>query len=168
MSVQGSAMIVGLCVACLCSAASIAFADGPKPATTRPTAPAPSLSPADVVNAVVGALGENDATDAGIRTTFKFASPANQEMTGPVERFIPLVKNVAYAPLLNHKSATVRELAVKGDQATEMVTVIDAAGNVAHYVFELSKQHDDGPLKDCWMTDGVIRVEPRAGTGQTA
>ena len=60
------------------------------------------------------------------------------------------------------------EVAVKGDQATEMVTVIDAAGNVAHYVFELSKQHDDGPLKDCWMTDGVMRVEPRPGSGQTA
>ncbi len=166
---HGPAMIVGVCVVCLCSAAAIAFADDPRP-TTAPaaTGPNPQLSPADVVKAVMAALKQNDAADSGIRTTFQFASPANQQMTGPIERFIPLVRNAAYAPLLNHRSADVREVGVKGDQAVEMVTVIDAAGNAAHYVFQLSKQHDAGPLKDCWMTDGVIRVEPKVDDAHTA
>jgi hypothetical protein len=62
----------------------------------------------------------------------------------------------------------VRELGVKDDQAAEMVTVIDAAGQATHYVFQLSKQHDAGPLKDCWMTDGVIRVEPKANDATPA
>ena len=170
MSVHGPAMIAGVCLACLCSAASIAFADGAKP-TTAPAAaagPGPQLSPSDVVRAVMTALQKNDAADSGIRTTFKFASPANQQMTGPIERFIPLVKNPAYAALLNHRRADVREVGVKGDQAVEMVTVQDAAGNIVHYVFELSKQHDAGPLKDCWMTDGVMPVQPAADDGHTA
>ena len=170
MTVHGSALFVGVCLACLCSAAAIAFADSPRPTTGPATAaPTPQLSPSDVVKVVMAALQQNDAvTEDGIRTTFKFASPANQEMTGPIERFIPLVRNAAYAPLLNHKSCNVREIALKGDQAAEMVTVIDAAGHAVHYVFQLSKQHDAGPLKDCWMTDGVIRVEPKAGDAHTA
>ena len=116
----------------------------------------------------MAALKANDATDNGIRVTFTFASPDNQQATGPIERFIPLVKNEAYAPLLNHRSCDVREVGVKDDQAVEMVTVVDAAGHAVRYVFQLSKQHDAGPLKDCWMTDGVIRVEPKADDAHTA
>ena len=48
------------------------------------------------------------------------------------------------------------------------MTVTDAAGNKTYFMFQLSKQHDAGPLKDCWMTDGVIRVEPKADPGHTA
>ena len=167
MSVHTTAGIVGLCILTVTSTLGIAFADDHRP-PPPPPAPTPQLSPAQVVKVVMAALQANDANDNGIRITFSFASPENQRATGPIEKFIPLVKNPAYAPLVNHKSAAVRELNVKGDQAAEMVTVIDAAGNVAHYVFQLSKQHDAGPLKDCWMTDGVIRVEPKAADGTTA
>ena len=167
MTVHGTVGLFGLCLLSLCTAAAIAFADDAKPAPPPP-APSPKLSPADVVKVVVAALKANDANDNGIRVTFTFASPSNQQATGPIERFIPLVKNPAYAPLLNHKSSAVRELAVKDDQAAEMVTVIDPAGHATHYVFQLSKQHDAGPLKDCWMTDGVIRVEPKKEGAQQA
>ncbi len=167
MSMHANVVIAAVCLMALCGSASIAFAEDRKPPATQP-APTPQLSPEQVVKVVVAALKANDAGDSGIRITFAFASPANQEMTGPIDRFIPMVKTPAYAPLVNHQSSSVKELGVKGDQAAEMVTVIDAAGNVAHYVFQLSKQHDAGPLKDCWMTDGVIRVEPKAGDGHTA
>ena len=167
MSVHGTAGVIGLCLLALCTTARIAFADDHKPALSPP-GPTPQLTPEQVVKVVVAALAANDAADNGIRITFRFASPANQQVTGPIERFIPLVKNAAYAPLVNHKTAVVRELAVKGDQAAELVTVTDGAGHEAHYVFQLSKQHDAGPLKDCWMTDGVIRVEPQVPNGPTA
>src|SRR3954468_9434231 len=58
--------------------ASIAFpADKP---TTRPALqdPDPALAPEQVVRAVLDALKQNNADDDGIRTTFKFASAANQ------------------------------------------------------------------------------------------
>ncbi len=137
----------------------------PKPAPTRPTAPAPS--------AVAGRRGErrrrarwseNDATDTGIRTTFKFASPANQQATGPDRAVHPAGAERGLRPAAEPQvGGTVRELAVKGDQATEMVTVIDAAGNVAHYVFQLSKQHDDGAAQ------GLLddrRRHPRRAAGR--
>ena len=167
MHVHATAGMIGLCLLVVCSTMGIAFAEDRKPAPPPP-APTPQLTPSQVVKVVMAALQANDATDSGIRVTFSFASPGNQQVTGPVDRFIPMVKGPAYAPMLNHKTATVREVTLKDDQAAELVTVIDAAGHAAYYVFQLSKQHEAGPLKDCWMTDGVIRVEPKAADGPTA
>jgi hypothetical protein len=85
-----------------------------RPATGPATAPAAEarrakpdkdLAPGEVVRIVVDALRDNDAKDNGIAITFDFASPANQKATGPLERFVPLVKSPAYAPMLNHRSA---------------------------------------------------------------
>jgi hypothetical protein len=109
---------------------------------------------------VVDALRNNDANDTGIKTTFKFASPGNQQVTGPIERFIPMVKSPQYGPMVNSKSAEVRELSVDEDTAQELAIIVDSNGDKAYYIFQLSKQ-SDGDLKDCWMTDGVIRVEPK-------
>ncbi|HSY80300.1 MAG TPA: hypothetical protein VK807_00975, partial [Gemmatimonadaceae bacterium] len=51
--------------------------------------PTPSLSPNQVVEIVLTALQHNDnpQPDAGIATTFEFASPANRLETGPLQRF---------------------------------------------------------------------------------
>jgi hypothetical protein len=144
--------------------ASIAFADGqrpgvdPKGPTTLPS-PKPELSPKAVTKIVLDALSKNDANDTGIKTTFKFASPGNQQATGPIERFIPMVKSPQYAPLVNSRSVEVRELTVDEDSAAELAVVTDSNGDKAFFIFQLSKQAD-GDLKDCWMTDGVMRVEP--------
>lgn len=136
--------------------------DGDAPAK-RP-APDPALKPDEVVRAVMDALKENDEKDSGIAVAFDFASPANQEVTGPLERFAPMVKSPAYAPMLNHKSATYGKLQVRETVAQQLVTVADADGKEAAYVFRLSKQAE-GDHKDCWMTDGVIRVEPGTEPG---
>jgi hypothetical protein len=144
--------------------ASIAFAAGQGPGTAErgPTtlpSPKPDLSPKAVTKIVVEALKNNDANDTGIKTTFKFASPGNQQATGPIERFIPMVKSPAYLPMINSRSVEVREISVDEDSAAEMAVVTDSNGDKAFYIFQLSKQAD-GDLKDCWMTDGVMRVEP--------
>jgi len=132
-------------------------------ATTRPTPrePDPALAPEQVIRAVLDALKHNDEHDDGIRTTFKFASPANQAVTGPVERFIPMVKSPAYRALVNHKGAKVGKVERKDDQAAALVLVIDSNGDGAYYVWHLSRQKD-GAHKDCWMTDGVAPVQPPA------
>ena len=60
--------------------------------------PAVDLQPGDVVRIVIEALGRNDRPwpNAGIETTFNFASPANKVNTGPLERFIRMVKGPPY------------------------------------------------------------------------
>jgi hypothetical protein len=138
------------------------------PPSTQPDAPKPDpkLQPQNVVRIVITALSKNDANDNGIRTTWKFASPANQNATGPVERFIPMVKSAAYAPMLNSKSAQYGVTQVQGDQAVQAVLLTAADGRNVVYIFQLSRQ-TDGPLKECWMTDAVFPVvaqeRPHAG-----
>lgn len=127
--------------------------------------PDAKLTPGQVIKIQLDALRRNDepTADSGIRTAFRFASPANREATGPIERFIPLVKNPLYLPLLNHRRADFGSLRVEGDTAQQRVTVTGRDGRTAIYVFTLSKQ-SVAPYKDCWMTDGVGRIpdaEPR-------
>jgi hypothetical protein len=125
--------------------------------------PSPKYSPTEVIKIQLEALQHNDtpAKDSGIATAFKFASPNNQAATGPLERFILLVKNPAYKPMLDYKSAEFGVLDIKGDDAEQRVTLTNADGEKAVYRFTLSKQHEE-PYKDCWMTDGVERVVKQA------
>lgn len=133
-------------------------ASPPTGPTTRPS-PTPELKPEQVVRIVVEALAKNSADDDGIRMTWEFASPGNKKVTGPLERFAPMVKGPAYLPMLHSASADYQPITVIGDQAEQLVMLTDADGQKAYYVFRLSRQ-PDGPLKDCWMTDGVFRVQP--------
>jgi hypothetical protein len=136
-----------------------------------PVHPTPSLSPGDVVGIVLHALQHNDdpRPDAGIATTFEFASPANREETGPLERFALMIKNPAYRTMIDFRSARRLPVETDGDHAREGVVVVGRDGSEVTYVFLLSKQ-SDGRYANCWMTDGVIRQqqsEPAPGTTST-
>lgn len=128
--------------------------------------PSPRFSPAEVVRLQVEALGSNDEPfeDAGIRTAFNFASPANKAATGPIERFIPLVKNPVYRPMIDHAEAVYGEVQQEGDEAQQPVVLTTPEGERVGYVFTLSKQ-TGGPCDGCWMTDGVVRVEAGGSGG---
>ncbi len=110
----------------------------------------------------IEALGDNDRpySDAGIEITFRFASPANKKVTGPLQRFIEMVHNPAYRPMLNHRGARYGKLKQDGHQAFQTVILIAREGGPVGYRFQLSKQ-TEVPFKDCWMTDSVMRFEVR-------
>lgn len=120
--------------------------------------PDPSLTPTDVVRIQLDALKANDelAGDAGIATVFQFASPANRSITGPLDRFIDLVKTPEYRPMLNHRHAEAGPLVTSGDLAEQRVRITSAAGDEVTYVFVLSRQRA-GAYAGCWMTEGVLR-----------
>lgn len=120
--------------------------------------PSPDLDPDEVVKIQLDALQNNDLTDDddGIRTAFRFASPGNQEVTGPLERFVDLVKNPLYAPLIGFERAEVGIMLILGDYAQQRVRVINARKGITTYVFTLSRQAD-APYEGCWMTDNVVR-----------
>ena len=124
--------------------------------------PSPKLTPRDVVEAQLAALRSNDEpeADAGIRTAFRFASPENKRTTGPVERFIEMVKNPLYAPLLNHRTAHLSETTEKDDLARIKVTLIAADGEEAAFVWILARVRAQG-CDGCWMTSTVMRVEAK-------
>jgi hypothetical protein len=132
--------------------------------------PAPSLTPGQVVTIVLNALQHNDdpQPDAGIATTFEFASPANRVETGPLQRFASMIKNPAYRVMLGFRSATPERLELDGNHARQRVVIVGRDGSQVTYVFLLSKQAE-GPYANCWMTDGVIRQkDPDAPPGTTA
>ncbi|MEL6271840.1 MAG: DUF4864 domain-containing protein [Chloroflexota bacterium] len=121
--------------------------------------PSPSLSAEDVVRLQLDALQNNDLSknNTGIRIAFRFASPANRKATGPVDRFISLVKNPLYGPLIGFEQATLENIRFVGNMAQQRVVVHRRNGDRATFIFTLSRQRD-GAEKDCWMTDGVLRV----------
>lgn len=124
--------------------------------------PAARLTPREVVEAQLAALRSNDQPepDAGIRTAFRFASPENRRSTGPVERFIEMVKNPLYAPLLNHRTAHLSETTEKDDLARIKVSLIGADGKEAAFVWILETVRTE-ECGRCWMTSTVMRVESK-------
>ena len=117
--------------------------------------PEPELQPNDVVKLQLLAMQQNDDSDFGIEVTFRFASPANKKQTGPLKRFIRLVRNPSYRPLLNHINATFIELNIEEDFAVQDVIITTSNGERIGYRFRLSIQK--GTLyPGCWMTDSVI------------
>ena len=122
--------------------------------------PRPAYPPDKVVRIQIEALGDNDRPhpDAGIEITFRFASPANKKVTGPLPRFIEMVHNPAYRPMLNHRGARYGKLEWEGSQASQAVILKTGDGSRVGYLFQLSRQ-SEAPYKDCWMTDSVMRFE---------
>jgi hypothetical protein len=139
-------------------------------APSRDPVPDPKYSAADVVGIVLHALQHNDepAPDHGIAVTFAFASPANREATGPLDRFTLLVKNPEYRTMLQARSMHRGPIDVMGVHARQRVTVVGVSGETRVFIFLLSKQQG-GLYNGCWMTDGVMREpEPTLPPGVTA
>ncbi len=123
--------------------------------------PVAGEGPEVVIRRVVEALRDNDKpfANAGIATAFNFASPANKAVTGPLERFIPMVWSENYAPLIGHASAEYSPVVVEGDQAEQLVTLLTPDGRTVWFVFTLGLQKV-GDHAGCWMTEGVSPVVP--------
>ena len=124
--------------------------------------PRPAYPPEEVVRIQIEALGDNDRPrpDAGIEIAFRFASPANKKVTGPLPRFIEMVHNPAYRHMLNHRGARYGKLKREGNRASLTVILKTRDGGRVGYLFQLSRQAQ-APYRDCWMTDSVIRYEVR-------
>ena len=130
--------------------------------------PNPAYSPQEVVRIQIGALAHNDRPheDAGIEITFRFASPNNRRMTGPLARFVTMLKNPLYRHMLNHKEAEFGPAMIEQNMAQVPVILTSEQGERAGFVFTLSRQ-SGGEFDSCWMTDSVVRFrmrsEPRRG-----
>lgn len=127
----------------------------------RMTAPAPSLSPVQVVQAQLSALQKGD-----VQRCFEFASPANKKATGPWQRFEIMVRQTpAYAPLVCcTRFEVVGALPLGSDAYKCRARVWPAGGSsapfavatpVLDYDWMLSRQRE-GPMQGCWAVDSVL------------
>ncbi|HEY5740383.1 MAG TPA: DUF4864 domain-containing protein [Gammaproteobacteria bacterium] len=129
--------------------------------------PSTHLQPGEVVRIVIDALAHNDVpyADAGIETTFHFASPANRVVTGPLDRFTRMVKSPTYGIMVNHIDSEFSEVVFSGNRAYQMVRLTAANGLSTVFAFRLGKQLD-GEFKDMWMTEAVWPVAEGEASGQ--
>lgn len=118
-------------------------------------APAPDLTPREVVRIQLEALRHNDAEDRGIAVAFRFASPGNQRNTGPLPRFASMIRQGPYALMLGFRDVSFDPVQVAGDRAAQRVTLVAPGQPPVRFVFFLSRQEAEGPLHRCWMTDAV-------------
>lgn len=121
------------------------------------------LKPEDVVHIVIDALADNDTpfADAGIATTFNFASPDNKVNTGPLKKFTAMVKGPDYGPMVNHLSSELSEVVYKDGMAYQMVKLIARDGAEIIFAFRLSQQLE-GEFRDMWMTDAVWPISSQS------
>lgn len=122
-------------------------------ASLRPSA---SLDPQDVVRIQLEALRQNDDEDRGIVVAYRFASPANRRSTGPLPKFISMIKDGPYRLMLDYRTVLYAPVHLEGDKAAQRVTLIGESG-VIDFVFRLSRQRRP-PCEGCWMTDAVTVV----------
>lgn len=127
--------------------------------------PSPERTPQEVVEIVVDALRTNAASDGdeGIATVFRFASPANRAVTGPLERFTLMIKT-GYDDMLGHVSSRFDEMTVVDDRALQAVWLTQPSGTEVGYAFQLGRQHG-GEYDGMWMTESVLPLGEGARSG---
>jgi hypothetical protein len=122
--------------------------------------PCPDFAPEEVVKIQLDALQNNDILggDEGVRAAFHFASPANRLFTGPVERFIEMIKSPLYSRLIGFSYAEMDLMVISGSLAQQRVRVMRPGGVSNMYLFTLTRQNE-APYMGCWMTDSVLLLE---------
>ena len=109
-------------------------------------------------------------TEEGVETVYRFASPNNRRMTGPLKRFEGMMDTPSYKPLREANSIAYYEMEQDENYATQVVATTGTDGEVRFYLFELSLQ-TDGAYAGCWMTDNVapsrFRLDPSDSAAST-
>jgi hypothetical protein len=114
--------------------------------------PRRAAEPGQVIQTVTAALRHNNSpiANAGIYTTFQFASSGNLAVTGPYGRFLGLVKTADFAPMLRDTPREFDTLQVRGNHAEQILRVHLDDGRTAAYKFDVQRQAGGG-----WAVDGV-------------
>jgi len=115
------------------------------------------IQPHQVVKIQLTSLMKNDEPkqNNGIKQTCEFAHPNNQRYTGPLERFMVMLKGDSYKMLLNHLEHKIVELELTNNIAIYEVKVLSK--NKAYYKlnWQVKKYEKNGILKGCWLTTMV-------------
>jgi len=122
--------------------------------------PSADLQPGEVVQIIIDALAKNDYPfpDAGIETTFNFASPANKVNTGPLERFVTLVKGPVFGKMINHRDSTLSKVIFEGNKALRLVQIVGENNQTLYFAFRLGLQQE-GDYAGMWLTEAVWPLE---------
>ena len=115
------------------------------------------IEPDQVVKIQLNGLMNNDEPnlDYGIKQTWEFAHPSNKKYTGPLPRFINLLKSESYKMLINHLDSEIIEVFKSSNQYGFEITILGNDKKYYKFQWVVEKYYDEGPLKDCWLTTTV-------------
>ena len=115
------------------------------------------IEPDQVVKIQLSSLMNNDQPniDDGIKQTWEFAHPLNKKYTGPLPKFINLLKSESYKMLINHLDSEIIEVFKSNNQYGFEVTILGNDKKYYKFQWVVEKYYDEGPLKDCWLTTTV-------------
>ena len=115
------------------------------------------IEPYQVVKIQLNGLMNNDEPnlDYGIKQTWEFAHPLNKKYTGPLPRFINLLKSESYKMLINHLDSEIIEVFKSSNQYGFEITILGNDKKYYKFQWVVEKYYDEGPLKDCWLTTSV-------------
>ena len=115
------------------------------------------IEPDQVVQIQLNGLMKNDEPnlDNGIKQTWEFAHPLNKKYTGPLPRFINLLKSESYKMLINHLDSEIIEVFKSSNQYGFEITILGNDKKYYKFQWLVEKYYDEGPLKNCWLTTSV-------------
>ena len=118
--------------------------------------PDPSISPVEVVAIQLKALQFNDnpEPDFGIVQTWAFAHPRNRAATGPLPKFVSMIKGPSYGEMLNHKRHEISPVMVGQDTAQFDVLLETRGGKIPLFQWGVEKVKS-GEFVGSWMTVAV-------------
>ena len=115
------------------------------------------IHPSNVVDIQLKGLMNNDnpSKNYGIKQTWEFAHPANKKYTGPLPKFINLLRGENYKMLLNHLDNEIIEVFKSNTRYGYEVTILAVDKKYYKFQWVVEKYYKEGPLKDCWLTTSV-------------
>jgi hypothetical protein len=120
------------------------------------------IEPYQVVKIQLRSLKNNSEENGnnGIKQTWEFAHPVNQKNTGPLERFISMIKGDSYKMLLNHLEHKISEARISKSTVLYEVTILDQNKSYYKFNWQVEKYSKEGPLNGCWLTTMVSAPVP--------
>ena len=116
----------------------------------------PMTSPEATVQIQLRALQNNDVPrrDSGIRKVWAFAHPENKRFTGPLMKFMAMIKGPGYGMLLDHRRHDIQLLEQDNSIAAFVVRVIANDGLVYRCQWQVALVIS-GENAGAWLTISV-------------
>jgi hypothetical protein len=104
-----------------------------------------------LIQSQLDAFGRDDAGAA-----YALASPGIKSVFPDSGTFMDMVRS-RYAPVYRHRSAEFQAFSIDGDQASQVVTLVDADNEVWTAIYKLERQPDGS-----WLISGCLLTKAEA------
>ncbi len=121
--------------------------------------PNDKFSPLEVVDIQLTSLQSNSSDNKGIYQCWLFAHPENKKYTGPIQRFVSMIRSDPYDVLLGSLFFETKLISKNQNEAKVEVYLDGKNKNRYKLLWILSKSNIGKNCKNCWMTIGVSQPQ---------